>query len=62
MVLLCWSFQSCQIILNYVLCGLFYHPPSSPVSALDNFCVVLERLDPSYFCNLVLLGDFKLAL
>ena len=39
---------------------LFYRPPSSPVSVLDNFYTVLEGLDPSYFSNFVLLGDFNI--
>jgi len=50
-------------VSNYFckLCvGLFYRPPSSPVSVLENFCTVLERLDPSYFSNFVLLGDFNI--
>ena len=50
-------------VSNYFckLCvGLFYRPPSSPVSVLDNFYTVLEGLDPSYFSNFVLLGDFNI--
>ena len=46
------------IIVSYFVC-LFYRPPSSPVSVLDNFCTVLEGLNPSYFSNFVLVGDFN---
>ena len=44
-------------VSNYLV---MYRPPSSPVSALDNFYTALEGLDPSYFSNFVLLGDFNI--
>ena len=40
--------------------GIFYRPPSSPVSVMDNLFSVLEGLDASCFSNFVLLGDFNI--
>ena len=40
--------------------GLLYRPPSSSVFVLDNLFSVLESLEPSYFSNFVLIGDFNI--
>ena len=40
--------------------GLWYRPPCSPVFVLDSLFSVLESLDPSYFSNFVLIGDFNI--
>jgi len=40
--------------------GLLYPPLSSSVFVLDNLFSVLESLEPSYFSNFVLIGDFDI--
>ena len=43
-----------------VCIALFYRPPSSPVSTFDNFCTIVQSLDPALFSNFVLIGDFNI--
>ena len=43
---------------KFCLC-LFYRPPSSPVSVLDNLCTTLQIVNPVDFSNFLLLGDFN---
>ena len=43
---------------KFCLC-LFYRPPPSPVSVLDNLCTTLQIVNPVDFSNFLLLGDFN---
>ena len=43
-----------------VCIALFYRPPSSPVSTFDNFCTIVQSLDPALFSHFVLIGDFNI--
>ena len=40
--------------------GLFYRPPSAKSELFNYFCTSLQYIDPSYFSNFVLLGDFNI--
>ena len=58
------SCTSCVLVTSnsFRICigGLLYRPPSSSVFVLDNLFSVLESLEPSYFSNFVLIGDFNI--
>ena len=40
--------------------GLYYHPPSSSVENIECLHNCLQSLDPLYFSNFVLVGDFNI--
>ena len=43
---------------KFCIC-LFNRPPSSSVSIFDNLCTTLQIINPAYFSNFILIGDFN---
>ena len=43
---------------KFCIC-LSYCPPSSSVSIFDNLCTTLQIINPAYFSNFLLIGDFN---
>ena len=40
--------------------SVFYRPPSSPASVLDELCTYFETIDITQFANIVVVGDFNI--
>ena len=49
-----------NMIPTRICVSVFYRPPSSPTSVLDELCTYFETIDITQFANIVVVGDFNI--